>query len=144
VSAAALLTELEEAGIHVTREGDSLRVRGEPGVRLTPYTEPIREQKPALLAALHEREASAQHDAQTKAARLTPGEAAALGLDPTLAWTHADRGPVAATRPPAGWRGVLCDGCRWPKLCGVLGPRGPHLPGGPCTAWPGVDQQPHG
>jgi hypothetical protein len=25
----------------------------------------------------------------------------------------------------------------------VLGPRAPHLPGGPCAAWPGAEQEPH-
>lgn len=43
---------------------------------------------------------------------------------------------VMATVPPSGWNGALCAGCRWPALCRVLGPRGPHLPGGPCSTWP--------
>jgi hypothetical protein len=46
------------------------------------------------------------------------------------------RGPVTASVPPAGWDGRLCRACPWPAFCGVLGPRGPHLPGGPCAAWP--------
>jgi hypothetical protein len=49
---AALLARLEAAGVHVSREGDSLRVRGEPGVHPAPYRECIREAKPALLALL--------------------------------------------------------------------------------------------
>lgn len=44
--------------------------------------------------------------------------------------------PITATTPPAGWDGTLCGDCQWPDLCRVLGPRGPHLPVGPCPAWP--------
>jgi len=44
--------------------------------------------------------------------------------------------PVTATTPPAGWDGARCPGCRWPALCALLGPRGPHLVEGPCPAWP--------
>ena len=49
------------------------------------------------------------------------------------------RGPVEATEPPAGWQGATCDGCRWERFCSVLGPRGPHLDGGPCPAWPAAE-----
>jgi hypothetical protein len=55
---------------------------------------------------------------------------------PALVALLRKRAPVEATRPPAGWDGSLCAGCRWPALCRVLGPRGPHLAGGPCAAWP--------
>lgn len=46
------------------------------------------------------------------------------------------RGAVAATVPPPGWNGATCEGCRWPHLCRVLGPRAPNLPHGPCPAHP--------
>ncbi len=47
-----LLAELDAPGITVTREGDSLNVRGAPGVSLAPYLDRIRGNKPALLAEL--------------------------------------------------------------------------------------------
>jgi hypothetical protein len=56
MSAVALLAELEAVGIHLAREHDRLRVRGEPGVRLGPYLERITPHKPALLQALLQRE----------------------------------------------------------------------------------------
>jgi TubC N-terminal docking domain len=52
VSARRFLAELEAAGVTVARDGDNLRVRGNPGVRLTQYTDRIRDRKPALLAEL--------------------------------------------------------------------------------------------
>ena len=53
MTARALLAELDAVGIAVTREGDNLNVRGEPGVSLTPYLDRIRDHKPALLATFH-------------------------------------------------------------------------------------------
>ena len=68
MSAAALVAALDAAGIHVARKDDQLRVRAEPGVRLAPYVEELREHKPALLTllALQDeivRMASAERDA---------------------------------------------------------------------------------
>jgi len=55
VTAAALLAELSAAGIHLTREGDNLRVRMRPGTSLNLYTDHIRANKPALLRELLQR-----------------------------------------------------------------------------------------
>ena len=52
MNARDLLAELDAAGITVTREGDTLRVRGNPGVSLAPYGERLTAHKPALLAEL--------------------------------------------------------------------------------------------
>jgi hypothetical protein len=144
MSARTLLAELEAAGMRLSLAGDDLRFQTRPGVSIAPYRERILANKPALLATLRQHEAATLPGTPRKSGRPTPGEAAAQGLDPTLEWAYGDPAPVAATRPPAGWRGVLCDGCQWPELCRMLGPRGPHLPGGPCAAWPRVEQPPHG
>jgi hypothetical protein len=56
MNAAALLAELEAAGVHLTRDGDRLRVRGNPDVDPTPYRERTQSSKPALLRALLARE----------------------------------------------------------------------------------------
>jgi hypothetical protein len=56
VTAAALLAELNAAGIRVTRQDDQLRVRANPGVSITPFRESITGHKPALLAELRLRE----------------------------------------------------------------------------------------
>jgi hypothetical protein len=56
VNAAALLAELAASGIGLTREGDNLRVRAEPGVSLAPHRERISAHKPTLLAELRLRE----------------------------------------------------------------------------------------
>jgi len=100
VSAAALLAELEAAGVRLSLAGDDLRFQTRPGVSITPHRERITPHKSALLALLRK------------------------------------RAPVEATHSPAGWDDQICTGCRWPVLCGVLGPRGPHLAGGPCPAYP--------
>ena len=55
MTAAALLAELEAAGINLTREGDNLRVRAQPGVSLAPYVERIRAHKPELLKEVLQR-----------------------------------------------------------------------------------------
>jgi hypothetical protein len=52
MSATGLLAELELAGVRIIREGEILRVRGAPGVRLGPYRARLAEHKPALIAAL--------------------------------------------------------------------------------------------
>lgn len=49
-----------------------------------------------------------------------------------------NREPVEATTPPVGWDCTTCPGCNWPALCTVLGPRGPHMAGGPCPSWPAL------
>ncbi len=68
--------------------------------------------------------------------RIAPYRERITASKPALLALLRSRDPVAATRPPAGWNGSRCPGCRWPALCGVLGPRGPHLVNGPCAAWP--------
>jgi hypothetical protein len=50
MTVSALLAALDAADIHITRDGDSLRVRAEPGVGLAPYVADLRQHKPALLA----------------------------------------------------------------------------------------------
>jgi hypothetical protein len=55
VTAATLLAELNETGIHLTREGDNLRVRATPGISLAPYVKRITAQKAALLRELLQR-----------------------------------------------------------------------------------------
>ena len=52
MTAAALLAELAAAGIHISREGECLRVRGEPGVSLDPCRDCVTAYKPALLTLL--------------------------------------------------------------------------------------------
>jgi hypothetical protein len=133
VSAAALLAELAAAGITLTRHGDRLHYQTRPGVRIAPYRERIIESKPALLEALGEREAGASGRRNSsvpagaamdseRTAQLSPREVGALGLDPTLAWAHVSRRPVAATRPPVVWEGTAPAGCGAPLVCGLLGP----------------------
>jgi TubC N-terminal docking domain len=56
MSAATLLADLDAVGVHVTREGDALRVRGNPGADPAPYRERIREAKAELLRELLQRE----------------------------------------------------------------------------------------
>jgi len=56
VSAAALLAELAAAGIHITREGDDLRVRVRRGTSIAAYLERITAQKPALLREVLQRQ----------------------------------------------------------------------------------------
>jgi hypothetical protein len=104
MSGAALLVEMEGLGIHITREGDTLRVRGKPGVRLAPHRERIVANKPALLAVLRERE-----------------EVATLGLDPTLRWAQVSKEPVEASVPPDGWDGAVPADCGKPVICAKLG-----------------------
>ena len=107
---AVLLANLEAAGVEVSRDGDNLRVRGKPGVRLAPYVDLIRRHKLKLLAVL-----STDH--------LEP---------PTLLWMHVSRDEVEASKPPADWDGSLPDSCGWRSLCQVLGPCPRYLTGGPC------------
>jgi hypothetical protein len=106
-----LLRELEAAGVHVTREGDTLRVRGEPGVSLVPYRDVIREYKPALLAELQARE-----------------EVAGMGLNPALPWVSVSTGPAETPRSPDGWDGRVPPSCGVPNACCLLGPC-PHFSG---------------
>ena len=56
MSAAALVAVLDAAGIYVSRAGDNLRVRAQPGVSLAPSAEDLRQHKQALLAELRLRE----------------------------------------------------------------------------------------
>ncbi len=64
MSATTLLSVLEEAGVHVIREGDTLRVRGNPGVDPAPYRERIHQHKPALLVELLKSEIMAALDVE--------------------------------------------------------------------------------
>jgi len=52
VSAAALLAELEAAGVRLSLAGDGLRFQTRPGVSIAPYRERIAAHKPALLTEL--------------------------------------------------------------------------------------------
>jgi hypothetical protein len=68
VSTDALLEELASRGIHLEREGRSIFAEVEAGADVTPHTDRIKRNKPALLAELHLREqivaaASAAQDA---------------------------------------------------------------------------------
>ena len=49
---AALLAELEAAGVRLSLAGDDLRFQTRPGVRIGPYRAQITAHKPALLAEL--------------------------------------------------------------------------------------------
>ena len=100
MSAVTLFAELQSAGVRLSLAGGDLRYQTRPGVSIAPYRGRIASHKPALLALLRTRE---------------PVAATAL--------QNRNRGPVEATKPPAGWDGALCAGCRWERYCGVLGPR---------------------
>jgi hypothetical protein len=52
VSAAALLAELEAAGVRLSLAGDALQFQTRPGVSIAPYRECITANRPALLAEL--------------------------------------------------------------------------------------------
>ena len=52
MTTAALLSELDAAGIRLSLAGDALRFQTRPGVRIAPYREQIAAHKPALLAEL--------------------------------------------------------------------------------------------
>jgi hypothetical protein len=130
VNATALLDELTAAGVFLTRTGDDFRVRTRPGVSIAPYRERIRAHKPDLVIAF-------LHADILEAAEAVGDAFDESTYDRLWAQWHrlARRQPIAACPPPEGWEGTLCDGCRWPAMCRVLGPRGPHLPDGPCPAW---------
>ena len=49
---AALLTELEEVGVHLSLGGEDLRFQTRPGVSIAPCRKRIQDHKPALLALL--------------------------------------------------------------------------------------------
>jgi hypothetical protein len=150
MNAAALLAELDAAGIRLGRDGTELVADVLPGVDVDAYQERIAAHKPALTEELLQREIEA-------AVTVEPAEfdrehydhlwnhwhahhpcetTCAEALGPSAQSISIARESIEATRPPAGWDGQVCPGCQWPKFCSVLGPRGPHLPGGPCPAWP--------
>jgi hypothetical protein len=52
LNAAALLLELDAAGVRLWPEGDDLYFQTRPGVSIAPYREHIMAHKPALLAEL--------------------------------------------------------------------------------------------
>ncbi len=148
MSAAGLLADFEAAGITLTRNGDRLHYQTRRGVRIAPYRARILQNKPAILVELLQREimeAAAAMGSAFDRERFKAlwrqwyalqGQEPTLVAHPILHGVYVSRSPVPASAPPAGWDGTLCPGCRWPTLCVVLGPRGPHLPGGPCSAWP--------
>ena len=140
----ALLAELDAAGIRLGRDGDDLVADVLPGAELDAYRERIQQNKPALVKELLQREI-------VEAAAAVGGAFDRDAYDALwVRWYtlrdqehsqapddgHVSRSPVTASTPPAGWDGALCDECEWQEFCHVLGPRGPHLPGGPCAAWP--------
>lgn len=95
-----LLAELEAAGIQVTREGDVLRVRGEPGVTLAPYIDRIRELKPEILTYL-----TLPLQARIIAvATVEPGQFDRAVFDALMAtW---ERGGLLTARLEEGWRRI--------------------------------------
>jgi hypothetical protein len=145
MSAAALLTELSDAGITLTRNGDRLHYQTRPGVTIGPYRAHIREAKPELLAALREREVLAaladqleagwnwlashpdhpEHDAflERWAEKLHRYERTSCGaVDPGQSDPFVGRGPVSPSVHPEGWAGIAPAGCGAPIACGPLGP----------------------
>src|SRR3712207_2900911 len=146
MSAAVLLRDLEAAGVRLSLAGDGLRVQTRAGVHIAPYRQRITAHKPALLKELVQREileaAAAVGDAFDRDAydqlwRRWYALRDEERVEATNDVPASSRG-VEPSVPPAGWDGTLCAECHWPALCGVLGPRGPHLPGGPCPAWPKI------
>ena len=128
---AILLTELEEAGVHLSLAGVDLRYQTRPGVRIDSYKERISSVKKELITELLRREIVAAVDVE-------PEDFDRPHYDDL--WSRycalPVSQPITATTPPPGWNGQLCSECQWPGLCKVLGPRGPHLPNGPCPAYP--------
>ena len=57
--AAALLDDLDATGVRLSLAGDDLRYRTRPGVSIAPYVERIRQDKPALLKELLQRQITA-------------------------------------------------------------------------------------
>ena len=55
MSAAALLAELEAAGVRLSLAGNDLRFQTRPGVSIAPYRDRISAHKPALLVELLQR-----------------------------------------------------------------------------------------
>lgn len=60
MSAAALLAELDAEGVRLSLAGDDLHFETRPGVSIATYREQITAHKPALLAALRQRELDAE------------------------------------------------------------------------------------
>jgi hypothetical protein len=101
--ATTLLTELAAAGMHLVRDGNTLRVEAPSGATLDPFRERIRQHKPALLAELLQADIIATVDVE-------PAEFDRQRYDDLWARWHAlhdregriSREPVAASVPPAG------------------------------------------
>lgn len=115
MNATCFLTELDAAGVHLTRTGDDLLYETEPGVRIAAFAEHIKANKSALLAELRARE-----------------ELAAKRRDPALRWVRVSTAPVEASRPPEGWNGQVPAGCSVPHACCALGPCPHHAALGRC------------
>jgi hypothetical protein len=145
MSVAALLTDLADAGITLTRNVDRVHYQTRPGVSIAPYRARIREAKTELLAALREREMLAalvdqleagwgwladhpdhpQHDAflERWAEKLHQYERTYRGaVDPGQNEPCVGREPISASVPPEGWAGIAPAGCSVPIACGPLGP----------------------
>lgn len=130
MSALSLLAELEAAGVTVERDGETLRITGKKR-SVAAFAERIRENKPALLAALGDKETTESQTVPDPRV-LTAAESEALGLDPALQWIRVYTGPVDAAEPREGWDGTLPAECGWPNLCRQLGPCPRHFTGRPC------------
>lgn len=153
MSAAALLTDLDAAGVRLARAGDDLHFETRPGVSIAPYREQITAHKPALLATLRQRELDAEvallehgwawleaHPDDPRHAAFearwierlqryerSSTEAISGGHEPL-----PRQGVVQASSPPAGWDGALPEACGWPKTCCLLGPCPRSAVGRPC------------
>jgi hypothetical protein len=158
MSASALLAELDAAGVHLALAGDDLRFRTQPGVSVARYRERITAYKPALLAAVRQRELAAEaallergwtwleahpddprHEAfearwieRLQQYERSYAEAVSTEPNPSPAWAGVHVGPVEATIPAPDWDGTLPEECGWPNTCGVLGPCPRSLAGGRC------------
>ena len=63
-AAAALLADLESAGVHLSLAGNDLHYRTRPGVSIAPFRDRITDHKPALLMELLKAEIVAALDVE--------------------------------------------------------------------------------
>ena len=64
MNAAAVLAELNTAGVRLSSAGDDVHYQTRPGVRIAPYRDRIQESKPAILRELLQREIVATVDVE--------------------------------------------------------------------------------